>query len=263
MMKNKIEKVFKNNKTALIPYICAGDPDIETTKKIIYKLDEKGASIIELGIPFSDPLADGPVIQSAGQRALKKGVNLKKILNMAAEIKGNIKSPLILMGYYNSILAYGKDKFIKDINNAGISGIIIPDLPYDQDRSFYKLVRENNLAGILLVAPNTDEKRLKYLGNKSEGFLYCVSVLGITGEKKDPSQYLDRYLTRVKRYSKVPTAVGFGIDNPDKAKIISKYTDGVIIGSAIIKIINKYSDNKGKMLKKVGNFIENIFKELD
>ncbi len=253
----KISNAFRQKK-ALIPYICAGDPDLKTTEEIVYTLEKGGADIIELGIPFSDPLADGPVIQAAGQRALKEKTSLKKIISMVNSFKNNIKTPIVLMGYYNNILKYGKKEFIKDISKAGISGVIIPDLPYEEEREFYQKLSKNDICGILLAAPNTSDDRLNYLGSKSAGFLYCVSLLGVTGDQKGPYEKLDEYIDRVRQQVDLPLALGFGIKNPGQAKSVSKFVDGIIIGSAFIEIINKYKDNKSKMLSKVQNFAEEI-----
>ena len=256
---NEIEQTFNNNKkTLLIPYLSAGDPDLEITKELIFKLDNNGADIIELGIPFSDPLADGPTIQKAGQRALQAGITLKKIITMAKQIAPDINSPLVLMGYYNNILQFGKQKFIQQIKNAGIKGVIIPDLPFEEDKQFYQQLKQNELAGILLAAPNTTEKRLKFLGQKSSGFLYCVSLLGVTGDKKGPYSRLENYIKRVRNNTLLPLGLGFGIDGPQKAKKVSPFVDGIIIGSAFINIIDKFQKQPQKMLNKVAEFSRSI-----
>ncbi len=255
---NDIENVFLTKKNVLIPYICAGDPDLQTTASLISVLDQAGAGIIELGIPFSDPLADGPVIQAAGQRALKNKCSLQKIVAMAGEVSRDISAPLVLMGYYNSILSYGIDKFIADLLVNNISGVIIPDLPFEEDQRFYQKLRQAGLAGILLAAPNTSARRLQFLGEKSSGFLYCVSLLGVTGDANGPGSYLETYLARVRENTDLPLALGFGIDGPARAKAVSSFVDGIIIGSALIKIIDKYNQDKQKMFSEVKNFIEEI-----
>ena len=263
---NEIKKTFQDKNSdkdsLLIPYISAGDPDLETTKKILFELDKNGADIIELGIPFSDPLADGPVIQKAGQRALEGGVSLKKIINMAGEVAAEITSPLLLMGYYNNILKYGKERFINDIDSAGIKGVIIPDLPYEEDTTFYLQLKEKNLAGILLAAPNTSAQRLKYLGQKSTGFLYCVSLLGVTGDKKGPYSQLEKYIKLVRQQTNIPLGLGFGIDGPEKARRVSKFVDGIIIGSAFINIIASHQQQPQQMLKQVASFTKSISRVL-
>ncbi|MFW5985133.1 MAG: tryptophan synthase subunit alpha [Halanaerobiaceae bacterium] len=255
---NKVQQVFTENEKVLVPYISGGDPNLETTKKIILELDHSGAGIIEIGIPFSDPLADGPVIQKAGQRALKAGSSLKKIISLVAEISPRIETPLVLMGYYNNILKYGREKFIADILNAGISGVIIPDLPYDEDPKFYERLNSLDLAGILLVAPNTPDSRLEYLGNRSSGFLYCVSLLGVTGDQKGPYQKIEQYINRVREKTELPLGLGFGIDGPQKARQVSKYVDGIIIGSAIINLIEEYENRPEEMLAEINSFVNSV-----
>lgn len=242
---------------ALIPYICAGDPDLETTKELIFTLEEAGANIIELGIPFSDPLADGPVIQAAGQRALEQGINLTDIFRMVAEVREETDIPLVLMGYYNSILNYGREKFIADSVEAGADGVIVPDLPYEEDGEFYEKMQKEDIAGILLAAPNTSADRLEYLGEKSSGFLYCVSLLGVTGDKKGPYERLDEYINRVREKVDLPLGLGFGIDSPEKAAAVSEYVDGIIMGSAIIEVINN-SDDGEDLNTSVGEFVAEI-----
>ncbi|MFW5998312.1 MAG: tryptophan synthase subunit alpha [Bacillota bacterium] len=256
---NKIQKSFSSNKS-LIPYICAGDPNLDLTRELIYTLAENGSDIIELGLPFSDPLADGPIIQEASQRSLKNGTTLNKIISMVKTV--NVKTPLIFMGYYNNILQYGKNRFINDIKNAGIDGVIIPDLPYEEDPNFYNKLKQNNIAGILLIAPNTTSSRIEEVGNKSSGFLYCVSLLGVTGDARGPYKQMEKYISRVRKKTDIPLALGFGIDGPKKAKVVSKYVDGIIIGSAIIDIINKNKSDPEKMKIKVGNFISQVKKEI-
>lgn len=254
---SKINEAFKNKK-ALITYVTAGDPNLEATKEIILELDKDGVDIIEVGIPFSDPLADGPTIQKASQKALKNGVTLKKIFEPLNEIKENITCPLILMGYYNSILNYGIDNFITDSVNTGISGVIIPDLPFDEEKKFYKKIKENGIDPILLVAPNTSEDRLKEISKVCSGFLYCVSIMGVTGDSQAPIEHLKEYSQKVRKYVDIPIAIGFGIDSPEKVKKLVEYFDGIIVGSALIKIIEKNSDDKEKMFEEIRSFIKSL-----
>lgn len=254
---SKISEAFKNKK-ALITYISAGDPDLETTKELILELDRSGVDIVEVGIPFSDPLADGPVIQEASQRALKNGTNLKKILQTLKNIKDRINIPIVLMGYYNSILNYGIDKFIKDSKKSNVSGVIIPDLPFDEEEEFYNKLKENGIDPILLVAPNTSEERLKEISKHCSGFLYCVSLMGVTGDSKGPIEHLKEYSQNVRKYVDIPIAIGFGIDSPEKVKNLIHYFDGIIVGSALIKIIDNNKNNKNKMLQEVGNFSKSL-----
>ncbi len=254
----EIKKVFKEVDSALIPYICAGDPDLKTTRELIFTLERAGADIIELGIPFSDPLADGPVIQEAGQRALEAGADLEKIIELTDDVSSELETPLVLMGYYNSISNYGRERFVRDLERAGAAGVIVPDLPYDEDPDFYENLRECGVSGILLAAPNTNSSRLNYLGEKSAGFLYCVSLLGVTGNKKGPFEKLEQYIEKVRGEVELPLALGFGIDGPEKAAAVSEYVEGVIMGSAIIEVINGYSEDKDKMHRKVEAFVTSI-----
>lgn len=258
---NRIKQAFK--KKALITYITGGDPCLELTEEIILTLNQAGVDLIEIGIPFSDPLADGPVIQTASQRALKGGATLKKIIKLVSKIKDKINTPIILMGYYNSILSYGQKEFISDLRKANIAGVIIPDLPYEQDPEFYQSLKENDIAGILLVAPNTSKKRLKEIGDLSTGFLYCVSLLGVTGDKEGPSLGIDSYLKQIRKQVKLPLALGFGIDGPEKVKSIIEHVDGIIIGSALIKIMEKHIKEKEEMLAKINEFIIDIKKVMN
>ncbi|MFW5971984.1 MAG: tryptophan synthase subunit alpha [Bacillota bacterium] len=253
----KIEEVFKNNK-ALMPYITAGDPDLSTTEEIMLTLDRSGADLIEVGIPFSDPLADGPVIQAAGLRSLKSGTSLKKIFEMLKKIKDKINTPYLLMGYYNPILNFGKEKFIEEAIEAGVAGVIIPDLPFDQDQDFYRKLKEHNIASVLMVTPVTMEKRLENIIEYCEGFLYCVSLLGTTGSEGGPVKSINNYLDKIREHTDLPLALGFGIDGPEKVKKVLGFVDGVIIGTALVRIIEKYNNDKELLLNKVEEFIVNI-----
>ncbi|NLM96681.1 MAG: tryptophan synthase subunit alpha [Halanaerobiaceae bacterium] len=248
--------VFK--KKALMPYITAGDPDLAMTEEIILTLDKSGADLIEIGIPFSDPLLDGPVIQESGQRALHSGTNLKKIFEMLEGLRGRIRAPYLLMGSYNPILSYGKDKFISDAGRTGVSGVIIPDLPYEQDIEFYQDLKKNNLPPIFMVTPVSTEKRLRLYGEIGSGFLYCVSLLGITGTEQGSEEEIKTYLERVRRYTDLPLALGFGINGPEKAKKVVEHVDGIIIGTALIRIIKKYAEDKELLLQAIAGFISGI-----
>jgi tryptophan synthase alpha chain len=258
---NKIADIFKYGK-ALITYITAGDPDLDFSEKIILELDMAGVDIIEVGIPFSDPLADGPTIQSASQRALENNVSLELILKSLKNIKERINSPIVLMGYYNSILNYGREKFVRVLKESGVSGIIIPDLPYDEDPGLYSMLKENGLAGILLVTPNTSCQRLQEISSKSTGFLYCVSLFGVTGDSRGLYSGINDYLKKVRKYiPDIPIALGFGIDSPQKVKDVIDLVDGVIIGSALIKTI-AYSKDEDK-IENAKKFVKEIKKVMN
>jgi tryptophan synthase alpha chain len=255
---NKITAQFQQEKP-LITYISGGDPSLELTEKLIYKLQDEGADIIEIGIPFSDPLADGPVIQEASQRALKGGTTLKKLIAKINEIQDQVKVPLVLMGYYNSVLNYGEEEFARDISAAGISGVIIPDLPVDEKAELADHLADYGISQIMLVTPNTSEQRLKEITARSSGFLYCVAHLGTTGDdQQGVYPGLASYLERVRKTAgKLPLGLGFGIDGPEKVKKIIDYPDGIIIGSALIKAIQA-GVTEAEMLSNAGAFVQGI-----
>jgi len=260
---NKISAQFKGKKP-LVTYISGGDPSLEMTEKLIYRLQAEGADIIELGIPFSDPLADGPVIQEASQRALRGGTTLKKLIAKIDQIQNQVEVPLILMGYYNSVLNYGEEEFAYDIAEAGISGVIIPDLPADEKAELSRYLARSGVSQIMLVTPNTSEQRLKKITAKSSGFLYCVAHLGTTGDdQQGVYPELENYLERVRNSAgELPLGLGFGIDGPKKVKKIIDYPDGIIIGSALIKQIQA-GDKEKEMLDNAGEFVRSIKKAIN
>ena len=247
----------KDKKSSFIIYITGGYPDLKTTKNLILQLDKAGVDVIEIGVPFSDPVADGPVIQESSFYALQKGVTLVKILALTRELKSKINAAVVLMGYYNSFLKYGLGKFVTGCKNNGIDGIIIPDLVPEESGVLYKLAKKNDLSMVFLVAPNSTDKRIKLAAGRSSGFLYCVSVKGITGQRKKLPE-IEKYIGRVKKITDLPLAVGFGVSNNKQAKHFLKSADGVIIGSAVIKILK---DSKGKnAVQKVVRFVKSLRK---
>lgn len=254
---SRIDRTFvelkKRDHTALIPFIMAGDPDLETTGALALKMAERGADIIELGVPFSDPLADGPIIQAASQRALKNGVNLEGIFDLTERLKG-ISTPLVLMTYFNPIFRYGLKDFAKGCKEARIDGVIIPDLPPEEAKPWIKEARTHELDTIFLVAPTSPAERIRKVCSYSRGFIYYVSVTGVTGTREKLPDELEFTVKQIKVHSKIPVAVGFGISTPEQAKEVSLFADGVIVGSAIVKIIEKNLDNT-ELLTKVGDFI--------
>lgn len=255
---NKIKAQFKDKKP-LVTYISGGDPSLEMTEKLIYQLQAEGVDIIEIGIPFSDPLADGPVIQEASQRALKSGTTLKKMIAKIEEIQTQVEVPLVLMGYYNSVLNYGEKEFARDISEAGISGVIIPDLPVDEKADLSEQLSNFGVSQIMLVTPNTSDQRLEEITTKSSGFLYCVAHLGTTGDdQQGVYPELESYLERVRKTAgDTPLGLGFGIDGPEKVKKIIDYPDGIIIGSALIKTIQA-GNTESEMLENAGEFVRAI-----
>ena len=231
---NRIRGAFSAGK-AFIPFITGGDPDMETTERLLYALDDAGADIIEIGIPFSDPIAEGPVIEAADARALKAGCTVEKLFDLVSRVRADIKAPLLFMTYYNPVFAYGVSKFTGRCAACGIDGLIVPDLPFEEREELLAPCISNGLDLISLIAPTT-EARITEIAENSGGFLYCVSSLGVTGERRKLDDSAERMIERVRRVSDIPCAVGFGISTPEQARKIAGFADGVIIGSAIVRI---------------------------
>ena len=234
----KIRDAFSHGK-AFIPFITCGDPDLETTKKVVRVLDEAGADLIELGIPFSDPTAEGPVIQEANIRALSGGATTDKIFKMVSEISPEISVPLVFMTYANVVFSYGTEKFVKKARESGICGLILPDVPFEEKEEFASVCRRYDIELVSLIAP-TSHDRIKMIAKEAEGFIYCVSSLGVTGVRSEITTDVGAMTAIVKSVTDVPCAIGFGISEPAQAAEMAKYADGVIVGSAIVKLIAKY-----------------------
>ena len=263
---SKIDKKFielKNNqKLALMPFLMAGDPNLEITSKILLKLQEKGADIIELGIPYSDPLADGPIIQFSASRALKAGTTLIKVIQLLESLKGKLHIPVILFSYFNPILSFGFEDFCKLASKAGIAGLIIPDLPLEEAYNFSKIISYYFMDLILLVAPTTPLERMKMISNSTKGFTYLVSVTGVTGERNKMENRVENLITKLKEISINPVAVGFGISSPEHVNKVRKWgADGVIIGSAFVKRISSCKDKE--VVNQIGEFCEQMRKAAD
>ena len=245
---SRISQVFKKLKQtggkALIPYIMAGDPSLDAAGRFVAQLKEAGADIIELGVPFSDPLADGPTIQKAHERALQKGVTLRKVIALVREIRQTSEIPLILMTYFNPVFKFGIDAFVKEVVSAGVDGVIIPDLIPDEAHDFITIARKHKLDTIFLLAPTSTLERIKRIVKASTGFIYYVSITGITGAKLSIGDPMKDTLELIKNNTNKPVAVGFGISTPEEAAEISKIADGVIVGSAIVKLIAEDKDIK-------------------
>ena len=256
----RINQVFKRlrakGEKALIPFITAGDPDLATTRALALKMAAQGADLLELGIPFSDPLADGPTIQAAGTRAIKGGVHLQEVLRLAGEIRPVTEIPLILMGYYNPILQYGLERTAQEAADRGVDGFIIPDLPPEEAGPWRLAAAKAGVATIFLAAPTSGAERLKRMGRITKGFLYYVSVTGITGARTELPPELVAALREVRRLVKCPVAVGFGISTPEQVRWLAPYVDGIVVGSAIVQRVAKL---KGPArLKEVGEFVASL-----
>ena len=259
---SKIETTFaklkSQKKRVLIPYIMAGDPDLETTKSLIIAIERSGADMLELGVPFSDPIADGPTIQMASERAIKSGTTLKKVMALVKNLrKDGLSIPIIIMTYYNIIFQYGIDMFPANAVSSGIDGVIIPDLPPEEASEFLKHSKKPGLDTIFLLAPTSTEDRIKKVVSSAKGFIYYVSMTGITGAKLSNVSEVKSRISSIRQHTGLPVAVGFGISNEKDAKKISGWADGVIVGSALVKLIN---ENSGKrvLLSKAGKFIKSM-----
>ena len=254
-IEEKFDELKEKKEKALIAFISAGDPDINTTKSLVLEMERRGADIIELGVPFSDPLADGPTIQKSYLRALKGKTSLKKIIKMVKELRQKTGIPIVLMSSYNPVLRYGEDRFVNDAVMSGIDGVIIPDLPPEESDNLCKMASQKGLDTVFLLAPTSDEERMKLICGRSCGFIYYISVTGITGARKSLSDNIGGMVKKIKRFTGLPVAVGFGVSTREQAGKIAKYSDGIIVGSAIVKIIEEFGQDKKKLVKEVGNLI--------
>ena len=239
---NRIRNLFKKDKDKLIVFLTAGYPEINSTEKLVLTAVESGADMIEIGIPFSDPQADGPIIQKASEKALNNGITLDIIFQQVKSIRKKTNIPISLMGYYNPILKRGIDRFLADCVVNEIDGIILPDLPYDEGKEFCNKAKQLGISPILLVAPNTSNKRIEEISNLSNDLIYAVSILGITGNDLSSKKELIKYLNRVKANSSCPFIVGFGIKTNDDVKWFNKYSNGAVVGSHILNHINADED---------------------
>lgn len=256
----KLLAIFQKDRAACMPYYTLGYPDMETSLKVIQACAKNGADLIEVGIPFSDPLADGPTIQHSTQVALKNGTTLTSCLAGVKTLRQRgVTIPLVLMGYFNPILAYGLDQFVADAFSAQANGFIIPDLPPDEASDFQKMCRQRGMAINYLLAPNSPEERIKLVTDRTTGFVYLVSITGITGARQELPQDLQEFAARVRAFTDKPVAIGFGISTPDQARQVGKIADGVIIGSALIKSVEDAPDP----VKAAGKFIQSIANELE
>jgi tryptophan synthase alpha chain len=258
---NRIDVLFKRlkkeRKKALIVYITAGDPSLRVTERLMAELEKCGTDLIELGIPFSDPLADGPTIQKASQRALLKGVDIRSILKTARRARKKAKLPTVFMTYYNPVFRYGLENFVRDSKASGIDGVIVPDLPPEEAKELIDISKKRDFAVIFLAAPTSTKKRLEVIASKSRGFIYYVSLTGTTGARKRLPGDIIKHVSGLKRITKKPVCVGFGVSNASQAGRIARIADGVIVGSAVIKIIEA-NIGKSTLYKNVGRFVRGI-----
>jgi tryptophan synthase alpha chain len=259
----RFAELKKQGRSAFITFLMAGDPDPETSLDIIKALPKAGADIIEIGMPFTDPMADGPAIQAAGLRALKAGMTLKKTLAMVREFrKGDNATPLVLMGYYNPIYIYGVDKFLADAKSAGVDGLIIVDLPPEEDTELCLPAMRAGLNFIRLATPTTDDKRLPAVLANTSGFVYYVSITGITGSASADSNVVGEAVARIKRHTRLPVCVGFGIRTPEAARSIAQYADGAVVGTALVEALRGSLDPAGRATAKTVDAVADLVSAL-
>ena len=237
-MNKRIAEAFANGK-AFIPFLTCGDPSLEVTEQLIYAMEEAGADLIELGIPFSDPTAEGPVIQAANVRALSGGVTTDKIFDMVKRLRQNTKIPMVFMTYANVVFSYGTERFIQKAASLGMDGLILPDVPFEQKEEFDSVCKKYGLDLISLIAP-TSHERITQIAKEAEGFVYCVSSLGVTGMRSAITTDIGAMVQLVKAAKDIPCAVGFGISTPEQAAAMAAKSDGAIVGSAIVKLCGQY-----------------------
>ncbi|ADG72202.1 tryptophan synthase subunit alpha [Brachyspira murdochii] len=256
---SNIYKAFENKK-AFIPFITCGYPSLELTEDIIYSMIENGADLIELGIPFSDPTAEGLVIQNANEKALKNHVTREKIFDMVRRIRKNSDIPLVFMTYANVVYSYDIENFLSISKEINIDGLILPDVPFEEKNIFEPFCKKYDIDLISLIAP-TSENRIHKISKEASGFVYCVSSLGVTGVRQKIETDIAKIVDLIKKNTNIPAAVGFGISTTEQAKNISKYSDGVIVGSAIIKLCDKYENNSPKYIGEYVRDMKNAMNE--
>lgn len=237
---SNIRKAFEKGK-AFIPFITCGDPSVEVTEQLVYAMEEAGADLIELGIPFSDPTAEGPVIQDANLRALSKGITTDDVFEMVVKIRKQTEIPLVFMTYANVVFSYGTERFIRKAAEAGMDGLILPDVPFEEKEEFDSVCKKYGLDFISLIAP-TSKERIRMIAKEASGFVYCVSSLGVTGVRSEITTDVRAMIELVKEENEIPCAVGFGIATEEQAKEMAELSDGVIVGSAIVRLCGEYRE---------------------
>jgi len=258
---NRIDRKFKElkskKKKALIAFITAGYPNLSITEKLVMEFEKAGVDIVELGVSFTDPMADGPVIQYASQEALKNNIRLVDIINLVKKLRQKVNIPILLMTYYNPVFSFGEGRFIKSALASGVDGVIIPDLPPDEGRVFILKANKYGLHNICFISPTTSSKRMRFILRSARGFIYYVSLTGVTGIRRSLPKDLQENIAKIKRHTPVPVCVGFGISNRAQVKELGSYADGVIIGSAIVAKIKENIGNPS-LIQKVADFIRGL-----
>ncbi len=258
---NRIDQRFQDlkaeGKTAFIPYITAGDPTLAQTEEIVYALEEAGADIIEFGVPFSDPIGDGPVNQEAALRALKHHVTLKDVIGLIKTIRAKSQVAILIFTYYNPVLAYGLEAFAKDAAEAGADGVLCVDLPPEEADGYKAALDANDLRTVFLMSPTSTDQRIELIAKQSSGFIYYVSRLGVTGEQADLAADLEQAVGNIQKHTDTPVAVGFGISTPEQAKKVASMAQGVVVGSAIVRMIGELGESD-ETAPRVGAFVKSL-----
>lgn len=266
MSKNRIAEIFEKlkseNRKGFIPFITAGDPDLKTTKDLILMLADEDATVIELGVPFTDPMADGVVIQRASERALKNDFGIAEILDLVREVRRETQTAIILFSYFNPLLQYGLEKLCADAKDAGVDGFLVTDLVLEEAGEFSALLKQNDLDMIFLVAPTSGDERLKMVAGRAGGFIYAVSRAGVTGAQNSVSDLAENLVNRMRKFSDLPVAVGFGISSAEQVAEVWRFADAAVVGSAIVREIEKYSCDEN-LVKKVGAFTRSLLPNND
>lgn len=259
---NRIKETFRElaaeGSKAFIAYLTGGYPNLAATGELVQTIASAGADVIEIGVPFSDPVADGAVIQRASQHALEAGTSLSAIISLVADIRKKTQVPLVLMSYCNPVFRFGIEEFARQASVAGVDGIIIPDLPFEEAGIIEQLLNDHGICLVPLIAPTSTEERMRQVMKSDQGFVYCVSVTGTTGGASGDMHEIADYSGKVRKYTKAPIALGFGISDPATASNMAEHADAVIVGSAIVKIIEEYRDDKALMKDKVAQFVRSI-----
>ena len=241
-----------------MPYICAGDPSHEISRKLLLTLEAAGADLVELGVPFSDPIADGPTIQKASERALVDKISLREILDMVETLRQQTQIPIALMTYYNPIFRMGDAEFCAAAHKAGVDGVIIPDLPPEEASTLLEVAPAHDLATIFLAAPTSSPERMRFIASVSTGFIYCVSVTGVTGARASLSEEIQPMIAELKKQTQKPICVGFGVSTSEQANVVARLADGVIVGSAIVNAIEGHLGDEAAILSSVKEFAEEL-----
>lgn len=261
---NRIDQKFiqlrKEKRKAFIPFLTAGDPNLKATIDLVLAFEKSGADIVEIGVPFSDPLADGPTIQASSFRSLQKGTTLPKVFNLVKQIRQKSQIPIAFMMSYNPIFHYGEEKFVKEAVHCGVDGVIVPDLPPEEAGNLIKISRKQNFATVFFISPTTTKERMKLVAKASTGFIYYVSVAGVTGARTQMSQSYAKQIKLAKQITHKPICVGFGISKPEQVKEISKISDGIIVGSAIVSEI--FKNKNTNLIQHTARFVASLAKPL-